>query len=153
MTIGFTISCLPFLWAELLSSGTLVAQSLIFLHLFADFRKLSIKSLYLAFFVLIYRNSFSGGLDYYWLGLVKEGRIQKIDEKRWNAKMNTWCRAPGCVSSGVLIYANAVSGMAPHIPWPLKVILAGLSFMNGQVMQIASSLVSGNSSKCFYFSS
>ena len=28
-----------------------------------------------------------GGIDYFWLGLVKEGKIKKIDEKRWNAKV------------------------------------------------------------------
>ena len=74
-----------------------------------------------------------GGIDYFWLGLVKEGKIKKIDEKRWNAKvryfivfsccfahqnhsvkMNTWVRGPGCLSTAVLLYANWAAGRVPH---------------------------------------
>jgi hypothetical protein len=60
---------------------------------------------FLVFFVC----GWPGGLDYLWLGMVKAEWIKKIDEKRWNMTNNTWCRAPGCVTSGILIYVGWVT--------------------------------------------
>jgi hypothetical protein len=35
-----------------------------------------------------------GGIDYVLLVLVKQGKIDKLTEKRWNARIQSWLRAP-----------------------------------------------------------
>ena len=45
----------------------------------------------LCFFI----SGFPGGIDYFLLGLVKNGSMHPIREKRINCSINTWIRAPG----------------------------------------------------------
>ena len=45
----------------------------------------------LCFFI----SGFPGGVDYFMLGLVKNGQMRALKEKRLNASINTWIRAPG----------------------------------------------------------
>merc|ERR1711916_32825 len=87
---------------------------------------------YIESFLVFFVCGLPGGLDYLWLGMLKAGWIRKIDEKRWNATNNTWCRAPGCVTAGIFIYADWMAGGGAHIPWPLKLCAALLCLTNGQ---------------------
>jgi len=53
----------------------------------------------LCFFI----SGFPGGIDYLLLGLVKNGVIHPIREKRLNCSINTWLRAPGITIRSALV--------------------------------------------------
>jgi len=53
-----------------------------------------------AFFI----SGLPGGIDYLLLGLCKIGRIDHMVEKRVNANLNIWLRAPGILAAAVLLY-------------------------------------------------
>ena len=55
-----------------------------------------------------YASGFPGGLDYALLVLVKTGRMSPLTEKRYNAYIQTWIRAPGCVIDAFLVWMAAV---------------------------------------------
>lgn len=55
-------------------------------------------------------SGFPGGVDYFLLGLSKVGLCDHMVEKRVNANLNTWCRAPGVVISFVLCYQGLLLG-------------------------------------------
>jgi hypothetical protein len=59
-----------------------------------------------AFFI----SGLPGGIDYFLLGLIKCGTMDHMLEKRVNANMNVWCRAPGILVATVLGYCHFVNG-------------------------------------------
>jgi len=59
-----------------------------------------------AFFI----SGLPGGIDYLLLGLTKVGRIDHLVEKRVNAALNTWLRAPGILVATVLLYQALLLG-------------------------------------------
>ena len=50
----------------------------------------------LAFFL----SGLPGGLDYLMLTLVKHELMERLTEKRWNARINVWIRSPGTMVGG-----------------------------------------------------
>lgn len=61
---------------------------------------------WLAFFI----SGLPGGLDYFVLGLVKLGYVDKMTEKRLNANQNVWLRNPGILTAVILLYQSQVYG-------------------------------------------
>ena len=59
---------------------------------------------------------------------VKQGWMQKIDEKRWNSRIMVWLRAPGCVYHALFCWLAIVDitkreaagevMLLPHSPLP-----------------------------------
>ena len=83
-----------------------------------------------AFFVC----GFPGGLDYLMLALVKLGRMASNTEKRWNARIMTWVRAPGCCLITFMFYVAILYGPRKITgPEMVAAVLAAiLCFVNGQ---------------------
>ena len=52
-----------------------------------------------AFFI----SGLPGGLDYFMLFLIKEGKMDKMKEKHYNANLNIWCRMPGILVATVRV--------------------------------------------------
>jgi len=84
-------------------------------------------SSFLSFFI----SGFPGGIDYLMLSMVKMKMMPSILEKRINRYINVWCRAPGCLSTGILVYASYQSGFKQTHPVAL-ILGCGLIFFNGQ---------------------
>lgn len=59
-----------------------------------------------AFFI----SGFPGGLDYLMLGLIKIGAMEAMTEKKVNANLNTWLRAPGILTAALLLYQALIYG-------------------------------------------
>lgn len=59
-----------------------------------------------AFFI----SGFPGMIDYGLLGLQKLGRCNPLTEKRVNANLNVWCRAPGIGAATLLLYQALIYG-------------------------------------------
>lgn len=59
-----------------------------------------------AFFI----SGLPGGIDYLLLGLQKVGKLDHMLEKRVNANLNTWLRAPGILISTTLCYQGLLYG-------------------------------------------
>jgi uncharacterized membrane protein YdcZ (DUF606 family) len=73
-----------------------------------------------------------GGLDYCMLAAVKHGHLSITTEKKWNARINVWIRAPGCVMAACYLYVSILA--APEIAWQNKMvacIIAPLTCING----------------------
>lgn len=85
-----------------------------------------------------------GGVDYALLVLVKLGRMRATTEKRWNAVLQTWLRAPGCVVHVLLTWltwryagdALVARAWLPAslVPIAVAVVMASV-FWNGQYYQ------------------
>jgi hypothetical protein len=87
-----------------------------------------------------------GGLDYAMLVLVKLGLMQRITEKRVNANIQLWLRAPGCLFHALLTWSGylewqKLSADHPSVPntsllplWaelPAVVVIVSTFFWNG----------------------
>ena len=81
---------------------------------------------------MFFVTGFPGGLDYLMLALVKNGKIERMTEKRWNSRINTWVRAPGCMATAAWTYGGWAAGNASHIPAAAVAGTAILSGFNGQ---------------------
>jgi hypothetical protein len=65
-----------------------------------------------------------GGIDYVLLVLVREGRLAKMAEKRWNARINTWLRAPPMTVYAFVGYLGWLYGTTAGLPlWALVVVV------------------------------
>lgn len=64
----------------------------------------------LANFQAFFISGLPGGVDYLLLGLQKLGALDHLVEKRVNANLNSWCRAPGILFSTVLCYQGLLYG-------------------------------------------
>tara|TARA_B100001063_G_C16539366_1_gene440493 strand:- start:203 stop:586 length:384 start_codon:yes stop_codon:yes gene_type:complete len=51
---------------------------------------------------LFYTTGLPGMIDYFLLFLVRNDKIKKITEKKFNNYINLWIRCPGCISTAVL---------------------------------------------------
>ena len=70
-------------------------------------------------------------LDYILLVLLKEGRIAKIVEKKWNARINVWLRGPSMSIYAFIGWQGWHSGNTA-LPLPALVLVVFLHFFNGQ---------------------
>eukprot|EP00051_Salpingoeca_urceolata_P029747 m.490908 g.490908 ORF g.490908 m.490908 type:complete len:248 (-) comp28820_c0_seq1:140-883(-) len=96
----------------------------------------------LAFFL----SGLPGGLDYAMLAAEKHGLLDRVSEKRWNARVNVWIRSPGCIFCAYTVYINFL--YRPESPtiyqFIAAIIVGGLCLGNGQYyMQV----VVGNTSR------
>lgn len=84
----------------------------------------------LAFFIC----GLPGGLDYLLLVLVKHGTVDRLTEKKWNARINVWMRSPGCFSCAAVIFMicryDTDSVCERHKL--LGIVIALLAAVNGQ---------------------
>jgi hypothetical protein len=84
-------------------------------------------------FSLFFTTGLPGGIDYFLLFLTRNLWINRLTEKRVNAWLATWIRAPGCVAQAALTLAflsmqNVVT--ASTYAW-LAYLTAGLNYWNG----------------------
>ena len=71
-----------------------------------------------------------GGVSYWLLGLRKTGSVSSEAEKSWNARINVWIRAPGCLLAAFTIYVSWLYGSPPSSPFVLFSV-ATLLYVNG----------------------
>ena len=81
-------------------------------------------------FLLLFMSGLPGAVDYAVLSAVKTGHVERLVEKRLNAALNTWVRAPGHVAVAVVIWCCAAHGTLT-IPVPMAVVVACLCLANG----------------------
>jgi len=74
-----------------------------------------------------------GGIDYVLLVLYKQGVISKMAEKKWNAFINTWIRAPPMTVYAFVGWQSWLYATAPDLPTVCIIIVSVLHFYNGQV--------------------
>ncbi len=55
---------------------------------------------------IFYASGLPGGIDYLMLALVKMGYMESLTEKRYNAIIQTWIRAPGCLAHSFISYTT-----------------------------------------------
>jgi hypothetical protein len=85
----------------------------------------------LANFQAFFISGLPGGVDYFLLGLMKLGLFSKLREKRWNANLNTWCRAPGIILAAALMYIGVQkSHYVGHVPTWAILLQCGLPQYN-----------------------
>eukprot|EP00760_Papus_ankaliazontas_P025432 PhM_4_TR2709/c0_g1_i1/m.34140 len=84
----------------------------------------------IAFFVC----GLPGGLDYFMLALVKLGKMRLNTEKRWNARIMVWLRAPGCIVTANCFYVTCLYGprALTNVEFAAAIGVALLCFVNGQ---------------------
>ena len=82
-------------------------------------------------FLCLFISGLPGGVDYLMLVFVKIGRIETITQKRVCAALNTWVRAPGITYEVGLMYIAFITGNTT-VPWPVNLMVAGLSWFNAQ---------------------
>jgi hypothetical protein len=78
-----------------------------------------------------------GGVNYVLLVLVKEGRMASLNQKAWDAWINTWIRAPPMAVYAFLQYQSWLYGRSMDVVSPAAQIIiisviAWLHFFNGQ---------------------
>lgn len=49
-----------------------------------------------------------GGIDYFMLAMVKEGKMDRLRHKMWQAKINVWLRAPGLISCVTIVLFDSM---------------------------------------------
>jgi hypothetical protein len=84
-------------------------------------------------FSLFFTTGLPGGIDYFLLFLTRNFWINRLTEKRVNAWLATWIRAPGCVAQAALTLAllsTQNTASAPNYVW-LAYLTAGLNYWNG----------------------
>lgn len=57
-----------------------------------------------------------GGIDYCLLFCVKSGWMRPLSEKRVNAGINVWVRAPFLVCTGTLVFVQTFVQTSDHVP-------------------------------------
>ena len=75
-----------------------------------------------------------GGLDYAMLVLVKQGKMLKITEKIWNARIQGWLRGPSMTVYAFVIWQNyhlGTLGTSANHYTPFFVVAGSLHFLNG----------------------
>ncbi len=84
-------------------------------------------------FSLFFTTGLPGGIDYFLLFLTRNLWINRLTEKRVNAWLATWIRAPGCVAQAALTLAllsTQNTASAPTYAW-LAYLTAALNYWNG----------------------
>jgi hypothetical protein len=84
-------------------------------------------------FSLFFTTGLPGGIDYFLLFLTRNLWIHRLTEKRVNAWLATWIRAPGCVAQAALTLALiSMQNTATHNPYVcLAYLTAALNYWNG----------------------
>ena len=88
-------------------------------------------------FSLFFTTGLPGGIDYFLLFLTRNGWLDRDVEKRVNARLNVWVRAPGCIANAV--YTAAYLSLQPALYGAINYELffygacatAALNFWNG----------------------
>ena len=57
-----------------------------------------------------------GGIDYFYLGLLKLGISDKMAQKRLSSNLNVWVRAPGILSATFILYQSVIYNIVA-VPW------------------------------------
>lgn len=73
-----------------------------------------------------------GGVDYFLLVLVREGVMSKMSEKLWNARINTWLRAPPMTIYAFVGYQTWLYNKSLALPTWAIFVVTFLHFFNGQ---------------------
>ena len=76
-----------------------------------------------------------GGIDYLLLFLVKHQKIERLEEKRWNARINVWLRSPGLLTCAVFMYLAIMHDEEESACTKNRLetaLTAALVFLNGQ---------------------
>lgn len=76
-----------------------------------------------------------GGVDYILLVCVKYGFVPKLEEKKWNARINVWLRSPGLMLCSAFMYVAMMYGQNESTCSQNKFktcLTAALIFLNGQ---------------------
>ena len=75
-----------------------------------------------------------GGLDYVALTAVKHNMMHSETEKRFNARVMVWVRAPGCIYSAIAYYVSHRYGdrATSVLEGVMAIVVCVLVFMNGQ---------------------
>jgi hypothetical protein len=82
-------------------------------------------------FLLLFMSGLPGALDYGLLSAVKTGHVKdRLVEKRLNAALNTWVRAPGHVAVAAVIWCCAAHGTLT-VAAPVAAAVACLCLANG----------------------
>lgn len=83
-------------------------------------------------FSLFFTTGLPGGIDYFLLFLTRNKRLSRETEKRVNASLATWLRAPGCVAQAALTLAfiSMQNTLNQNLVW-LAYLTAALNYWNG----------------------
>ena len=84
-----------------------------------------------------------GGVDYLLLVCVKYGFVKKLDEKKYNARINVWLRSPGLMLCAAFMYVAMIYGQEESTCSKNKfktALTAALIFLNGQYYMRLSSV-------------
>jgi len=86
-----------------------------------------------------------GGLDYFFLILVKLGKMEKLREKRYSTRLNVWLRGPGALSASFMLYiicldpVNRSDYTHWYTPWACMIV-SMLCFVNSQFYLLQSAV-------------
>jgi hypothetical protein len=72
-----------------------------------------------------------GGLDYCMMAAVKHGYMTSQTEKKWNARINVWIRAPGCVMTGCYLYVSVLAAPVSYTKYLVALFVGPLTAING----------------------
>ena len=77
-------------------------------------------------FMCFFISGFPGGVDYFNLALVKQGKMGKMRQRKICASLNQWCRGPGILIASFLQYQSFVHGKstAPSVALLMTATLA-----------------------------
>ena len=112
------------------------------LPIFFFFKKNSPVSNVIGFFL----TGLPGGLDYFFLILVKLGKMEKLREKRYSTRLNVWLRGPGALSASFMLYiicldpVNRSDYTHWYTPWACMIV-SMLCFVNSQFYLLQVSFV------------
>ncbi|CUI10895.1 membrane-associated protein, putative [Bodo saltans] len=79
-----------------------------------------------------FMSGFPGALNYLLLVLVAHGRVSRLTEKKWTARINVWLRAPSLTIFLFMAFSNFVHRGSQDIHPVLSAIVGLLYFYNGQ---------------------
>ena len=83
-------------------------------------------------FSLFFTTGLPGCIDYVCLALVRNGKLERLAEKRVNKHLNVWIRSPGCVAQAVLTIAFLCESPLTGWKFAAALIPAALNYWNGQ---------------------
>lgn len=82
-------------------------------------------------FSLFFATGLPGGLSYAILLGAWNGWMPRLTVKRWNSRIHTWLRAPGCIAHAAITAAATLSSPLPPTQKMLGLVPAALMAWNG----------------------
>jgi len=73
-----------------------------------------------------------GGLDYFFLFLMKRGLLDRLTQKRYMCFLNVWIRSPGLILTAATLVSVWNYGECPESFVPVMLLAAVIVFFNGQ---------------------